>query len=89
MDKPAAIGRPLRRAKSAAAAPADKGKKDTGRQAGFDLEAGIAEIFATIRSGASRELSPEDLREDTGLTHALLSRLNQLWQTPSRSQTRG
>lgn len=51
----------------------------------FDLEAGIASIFATIRSGSS-DLPQEQLPEDTGATYALLSRLNQLWQAPRQSE---
>ena len=86
MGRPTAIARLLRRARSAAAASSDGGNEDIGREGGaaddFDLESGIAEIFATIRSGAGSELLPEDLPEDTGATYALLSKLDQLWQSP-------
>jgi len=95
MDKPTAIARLLRRAKSAAAAQGDEDRAGPehedgaagGTEHGFDLEAGIAEIFAAIRSGAGSELSPGDLPEDTGATYALLSRLDELWQTSAHNGT--
>ncbi len=84
----------LRRAKSAAAAQGDEDRSGPERADGtaggpedFDLEAGIAEIFAAIRSGAGSDLSPGDLPEDTGATYALLSRLDELWQTSALNGT--
>ena len=95
MDKPTAIARLLRRAKSAAAAQGDEDRSGPEHEDGtaggaehdFDLEAGIAEIFAAIRSGAGSDLSPGDLPEDTGATYALLSRLDELWQTSAHNGT--
>lgn len=46
---------------------------------GVDLEAGIASIFAAIRSGAGGEEIGE-VPEDSGITYDLLARLDQLWQ---------
>ena len=46
---------------------------------GVDLEAGIASIFAAIRSGAGGEEIGE-VPEDSGITFDLLARLDQLWQ---------
>jgi hypothetical protein len=45
-----------------------------------DLEAGIASIFASIRSAPSDAEAPRDLPEESGATYALLTELDRLWQ---------
>lgn len=95
MGKAEAIARLLRRARGEAADAFDNAVPDIGEEVsaepvaraeapdgedGLDLEAGIASIFARIRSGGGG--GPEELPEDTGATYALLSQLNQLWQSP-------
>ncbi|HEY0917823.1 hypothetical protein [Devosia sp.] len=70
--------------KTAQAGPAPE--QDTadmsGDADGVDLEAGIASIFAAIRSGgdADGERAAGEVPEDSGATYDLLARLDQLWQ---------
>ncbi len=51
-------------------------------EADHALEAGIASIFAMIRSGSETDELPEDLKlEETGPTYELLSELDRLWKS--------
>jgi hypothetical protein len=57
----------------------DNAKADAADEA-VDLDAGIASIFASIRSGAAGGAAPRDLPEENGATYALLTELDRLWQ---------
>lgn len=47
-----------------------------------ELEAGIAAVFDAIRSGDDDADSDETPPQDTGVTFALLTELNRLWERP-------
>jgi len=49
-----------------------------------EIEAGIAAVFDAIRNGddSSDETSGEGALEDSGVTFALLTELNRLWERP-------
>lgn len=56
------------------------GDSDAADEKGDGLEAGIASIFAAIRSGKTDEALDVPALEETGATYELLAELDRLWQ---------
>lgn len=56
------------------------GDSDAADDKGDDLEAGIASIFAAIRSGSGDGALDVPPLEETGPTYELLAELDRLWQ---------